>query len=217
MRQVAIAFTTTGPSPKQGHRISELVAVEQVGSEQMKRTLHLFFKANDAASDKLTFATQFDALDQFIADAPIILHDTGAWRKFLRAELQGIKNKGARRLLTQVVDVSRWAHQRFPKHRKSVAAIAKRLNIVVSSELSGLRLTAEQLALIGKAIRSADAKSPQSVATEPVTATPAPTPEPGPTPEPTPEPAPTVRRARPAGLIEKLSAAWRVLVGYDRN
>lgn len=154
MRQVAIAFETSGPNPRLGHRFSELVAVEQGNDEEMGRTLHLCFRTDEASIDKLTFATQFAALDEFVADAPIILHDTGLWRKFIRAELRSIKQKNARRLLNQTIDVSRWAHQRYPKHRKSVAAIATRLSIAVPSELKGLRHTAEQLRLIGTAMNS---------------------------------------------------------------
>ena len=212
MRQVAIAFATTGPTPKRGHRISELVAVEKVDAEPVGKVLHLYFNAGDPASDKPSFAAQLDALDHFVADAPIVLHDPGVWRRFLRVELQGIKNKGARRLLTQVVDVSRWAHQRYPKHRKSVAALAKRLNIVASPDLSGLRLTAVQLALIGRAIQAADAELHPQAAQVPVTPAPLPTAQQAPVP-----PAPAVPQAKPAGLLGRLGALWRAWVGSERT
>ena len=144
MRQVAIAFATTGPSPKQGHRVSELVAVEKLDGDADGRRIHLEFKV-DEAQDKPTFAAQFDTLNDFIGDAAIVLHDAGRWRSFLRAELRNIKKRGARRLLNQTLDVSHWARSRYPKSRKSVEAIARKCGVSARAELTGLFLEAEQL------------------------------------------------------------------------
>src|SRR5881394_3167246 len=137
MRQIAIAFTTTGPSPKQGHRISELLAVEDVDGEA-RRTYFLAFKP-EILGERPTFLERLDALDELVGDAPIVVHNAAQWRKYLRVELRQLKKRGARRLLRQTVDVYRWAYQRHPKRRKDIAAIARRVGITPSSELSGLR------------------------------------------------------------------------------
>ena len=150
MRQVAIAFTTTGPSPKEGHRISDLVAVEQTCGTRLGRTLHLIFRADDAQDEKPTLAMEFDELDELIADAPIVVHHAGLWRKFMRVELRDIKKRGARRLLKQVVDVTGWAHSRYPKQRKSLEAIARKCGIADPEGMTGLRLDAERIRLIAQ-------------------------------------------------------------------
>src|SRR5512137_408133 len=119
MRQVVIAFSTTGKDPKAGAQISELVATEHEDGHATGRTLHMSF-AEDAAQDGTTFAQQFDTLDGFIMDARIVVFNATIWRKFMRAELRSIKKHGARRLLMQTFDVSHWARQRLPRQRKDL-------------------------------------------------------------------------------------------------
>jgi DNA polymerase III subunit epsilon len=196
MKQVAVAFATTGPSPKQGHRISELVAVEQEDGSATGRYLHLQLRTADAQTAKPTFAEAFDALDELIGDAPIVVRHAGHWRKFIREELRSIKKRGARRLLTQTVDVSAWAHSRYPKQRKSLAAIAQRVGVVVSPELSGLNLETEQLRLIANAMKPSDAK-PHAPATA----------------KATPMIKPTSPEPKPARFSERVKLFWRSLVG----
>jgi DNA polymerase-3 subunit epsilon len=176
MRQVAIAFATTGPSPKQGHRISELVAVENLDGDAKGRSIHLQFKV-DEAQDKQTFSMQFDTLNEFIGDATIVLHDAGRWRGFLRVELRSIRKRGARRLLTQTLDVSRWARSRYPKSRKSVEAIARKCGVSAPAEMTGLFLEAEQLRLIAPLL----SREPMQAATPVV-----------------PDPTPAIERSEPA-------------------
>ena len=196
MKQVAVAFATSGLSPKQGHRISELVAIEQDDGNSTGRYLHLQFRIGDAQTAKPTFAEAFNRLDELIGDSPIIVHHAGHWRKFIRGELRSVKKRGAKRLLTQTVDVSGWAHSRFPKQRKSLAAIAQRVGVVVPTELSGLNLEVEQLRLIANAMKPPDAK-PQAPATT----------------EATPMIKPTSSEPTPTRLSERVRLFWRSLVG----
>jgi hypothetical protein len=87
-------------------------------------------------------------LKSFVGNATLIVADSGRWRRFLRAELRAIKRHGAGRLLNELVDVGYWAHQRFPRQRRNVAAIARRLGIEFDKELVGLEREAELLRLI---------------------------------------------------------------------
>lgn len=159
MKQVAIAFATTGPSPKDGHRISELALVEQ-GSD---RRMH--FKVESEGEN--TFAARFPEIDSFIGDASLVVLNGGRWRRFLRVELKAIKGRRARRLMREVIDVGDWAHQRFPRQRKNVTAIAKRLGITGNHLLQGLEREADLLALIASrmntSVEPAPFQSPEAV------------------------------------------------------
>jgi GAF domain-containing protein len=91
-------------------------------------------------------------MKSLIGDSPIVVHDAGQWRRFLRAELRTIKRHGAANLMNNVVDVSAWAHQRFPRRRKDVAAIARRVGVEIPDDMSGLALEVELLRRIGRLI-----------------------------------------------------------------
>lgn len=150
MRQVAIAFATTGPSPKAGHRICEIVLVGQENGNRDGSPVRFDFSAMNPTNEPITFPVVLPALKAFVRDSTLIVHDSGKWRRFLRAELRTIKRHGAGRLLNNVIDIGAWAHQRFPKQRRDVAAIARRLGIDVGKELAGLEKEAEFLRLIAQ-------------------------------------------------------------------
>lgn len=145
VRLVAIAFATTGPSPKTGGRISELVAVERFGDQSVGRTLHLYFKTEEAQFGKKTFSEQFELLEEFIGDSQILLHSAGIWRRFIREELRTIKKRGARKLLKQAIEIISLAHQRFPKQRKDIVSIARRLHLKVPGKEISLKEEAQLL------------------------------------------------------------------------
>jgi hypothetical protein len=157
MKQVAIAFATTGPSPKDGHRFSELVLV--LVKQGTDRRLHVKVEPENGN----TFAARFPEIDSFIGDASLVMLNGGRWRRFLRVELKAIKGRGARRLMLGVIDVGDWAHQRFPRQRKNVTAIASRMGISGTKELTGLEREAELLGLIAQQMNTSPAE-PASVA-----------------------------------------------------
>lgn len=153
MRQVVIAFATTGASPKKGHRMSELVAIECQENGVMGRVLHQHFKVDDTQSANKTFAEQFNLLDEMIGGANLIVHDRVVWGRFMRQEIGGKKNRSARRLLKDVTDIVTWARQKFPRQRKDVKSIARALQIKVERRLEGVRQEAEILFLIASRMR----------------------------------------------------------------
>lgn len=154
MKQVAIAFATTGPSPKDGHRFSELALVEQ-GTD---RRLHIKIEAEG----RNTFVARFHEIDNFIGDASLVVLNGGRWRRFLRVELKAIKGRRARRLMREVIDVGDWAHQRFPRQRKNVTAIANRMGISGTKELTGLEREAELLGMIAQQMNTSTLPIPEA-------------------------------------------------------
>lgn len=162
MKQVAIAFATTGPSPKNGHRFSELALVEQ-GTD---RRLHIKIETEG----KNTFAARFHEIDNLIGDASLVVLNGGRWRRFLRVELKAIKGSRPKELMHDVIDVGDWAHQRFPRQRKNVTAIAKRLGITVTNQFQGIEREADLLALIAQQMNTSPME-PVSVIAEVVVGT----------------------------------------------
>jgi len=140
MKQIAVAFSTTGDSPKDGHRFCELVLVDQDGEQTRFELL-----GEPASNQQVKFAEALTAIKAMVGDAQLIVHESTRWRRFLRAEIRSIKRHGANQLMNNVVGVSDWAHQRFPRQRKDVAAIARRAGIEIPENLMGLELEAELL------------------------------------------------------------------------
>lgn len=152
MRRFAVAFTTTGNSPKNGHRFSEIVVAGDENGVASGEGLSFRLPDGDETMDSVTFEAALEAMKSLVGDSPIVVHDAGKWRRFLRAELRTIKRHGAANLMNNVVDVSAWAHQRYPRQRKDVTAIARRADIVIPNDLNGLALDAELLRRIGNLI-----------------------------------------------------------------
>ena len=167
MRQVAIAFETTGPSPKDGHRFSEIVAIEQENGVRVGKPVRFLLKSGKNPGGPSAFPAALIKLKSIVGDAPVIVMSAGHWRRFLRVELRTIKRHGAGHLLGKVIDVGGWAHQRFPRQRKDVAAIAQRLGIEVEAGLAGLEREAELLRLISMKINtSVEPVAPESSGSE---------------------------------------------------
>lgn len=205
MKQVAVAFSTSGPSPKAGHCISELLAAELSDSIPTGSRLHHTYRCVDQVEGK-TFAEQFEELDKFIGEAHVIVHQGNVWRKFMRIELRPIKSKTARRLLRDIVDVSAWAHTRFPKQRKDLASLAKKVGYVPDAGEVGLRLDSQLLVGIASKMNPVPVEhtSTQTKPTvEPATLTTASAPAHG------KENLPAV----PRSFGERLRMCWSVLVG----
>ena len=154
MKQIAVAFSTTGDSPKEGRRFRKIVLVGQDGALTQFDLL-----GESASSQQVTFAVALTAIKNLVIDATLIVHEAKRWRRFLRAELQSIKGHGSGQLLTNVVGVSDWAHQRFPRQRKDVAAIARRAGIEFPENLTGVELDAELLRRIANVMNEEAAAS----------------------------------------------------------
>lgn len=172
MRQIVVAFDTTGSDPKQGARIRDLRAVEVLDGAPTTQVLHLTLAPDSGQSDT-SFAEHLEALDTFIGDSSIVVANAGLWRKFLRLELRHMKKRGIRRLLTNTIDVAQWARQRFPRHRKDRDSLARKLDIALPTETIGLardaailvaiavRMDSQSIAAHARPLEAPDSSDPQ--------------------------------------------------------
>ncbi len=151
MKQVAIAFDTTGANPKEGHRFSELVA-RQIGND---KTLRL-----NAGADGLK--DQLQRLLAFTDGAQVVVLDGARWRRFMRAELKAGADAKARGLMKDVFDVGAWAKERFPRQRKDVEAIGRQVGVRVDGDATGL----EREVMVLAAIVSTQADAPDQAPSE---------------------------------------------------
>jgi hypothetical protein len=148
MTFVAIAFRTTGSTPSKGHFIDELLAVRADMQGHEVNRLHLHLGNGTVASDGPTLAASFAALNDFIGADPVVTHDGDDWKRFLR---QGLKDQPAeqvKRLLALTVDVTEWAQRNYPRQRKDLVSLTKRLSVSVAPDKIGLERDALMLVKI---------------------------------------------------------------------
>jgi hypothetical protein len=154
MKQIAVAFSTTGNSPKDGHQFSEIVFVGPNGEQTRFELI-----GEPASTQQVKFVEALKVMRTLADDAQLIVLNGGKWRRFFRAELRSIKRHGANQLMNNVLDVGAWAHQRFPRQRKDVAAIARRAGVEIPGNLTGLELEAELLRRIANVMNEGAAAS----------------------------------------------------------
>lgn len=194
--QFAVAFTTTGNSPKSGHRFNEIVVIGQEDGVPNGQRAKFRLNVDPASKHGLAFTEALARMKALIGDAELIVHNAGNWRRFLRVELKNIKRHGASHLMNNVIEVHAWAHQRFPRQRKDVVEIAKRSGIEIPADLAGLDLEAELLRRIANLMSLATMTSP--VVTEAKTMSPVPDVQ-------------TIQQATQRNWLKKVGSFWRNL------
>lgn len=166
--QFAVAFTTTGNSPKAGHRFNEIILLGQENGMLNGQRASFKFNAEPVSKQHVTFPVALAAMKAMIGDSEMIVHNAGNWRRFMRVELRSIKRHEASHLMNNVIDVHAWAHQRFPRQRNNVVAIAKKSGIKIPADLTGLDLEAELLRLIANLMSTPTKISPATTEAMPV-------------------------------------------------
>lgn len=146
MTYVALAFTTTGDTPSKGHYLNELLAlrVDQYGQEVDR--LHLHLCDDSGTSDKPTLMTAFQSLDEYIGTEPVVIHDGYEWKRFLRHSLKGQSPERVKKFLMLMVDVSDWSQRTYPRQRKDLISLLKRLGLRLDAGTS--KLENDVLALV---------------------------------------------------------------------
>lgn len=160
MREIVLDTETTGFEPGEGHRIVEIGAVELVNHLPSGRTYHQYINperlmpkeafavhglGDDFLRDKPVFASIGRAFLDFIADAPLVIHNAAFDMKFLnfelgRAGLPTLPN-------TRATDTLMIARAKFPGSPASLDALCRRFNIDNSMrEKHGALLDSEILA-----------------------------------------------------------------------
>ena len=160
MREIVLDTETTGFEPTEGHRIVEIGAVELYNHMPTGRTYHQYINpkrtmpkeafevhglGDDFLRDKPLFAGIAQAFLDFIADAPLVIHNASFDMKFLNAEL-ALANMPALPA-ARAVDTLLIARKKFPGSPASLDALCRRFNIDNSMrEKHGALLDSEILA-----------------------------------------------------------------------
>ena len=160
MREIVLDTETTGFEPTEGHRIVEIGAVELFNHMPTGRTYHQYINpkrimpkeafevhglGDDFLRDKPFFPAIAQAFLDFIADAPLVIHNASFDMKFLNAEL-AMANMPALPA-TRAVDTLLIARKKFPGSPASLDALCRRFNIDNSMrEKHGALLDSEILA-----------------------------------------------------------------------
>ena len=160
MREVVLDTETTGFEPTEGHRIVEIGAVELFNHMPTGRIYHQYINpkrvmpkeafevhglGDDFLRDKPVFANVAQAFLDFIADAPLVIHNASFDMKFLNAELTAASFSPLP--AGRAVDTLLIARKKFPGSPASLDALCRRFSIDNSMrEKHGALLDSEILA-----------------------------------------------------------------------
>ena len=160
MREIVLDTETTGFEPTEGHRIVEIGAVELFNHMPTGRTYHQYINpkrqmpkeafevhglGDDFLRDKPLFPAIAQAFLDFIADAPLVIHNASFDMKFLNAELGWADMPTLP--MARAVDTLLIARKKFPGSPASLDALCRRFNIDNSMrEKHGALLDSEILA-----------------------------------------------------------------------
>lgn len=145
MRQVVLDTETTGLSPQQGHRLTEIGCLEIIDRKITGRTFQTYLnperELDDRAAeitglswkmlkDKPKFAAKADEFISFIDGSELIIHNAQFDLRFLDHELNKINHTWdciSDRL--SVIDTLVMSREMFPGQRHSLDALCKRFAI----------------------------------------------------------------------------------------
>jgi DNA polymerase-3 subunit epsilon len=160
MREIVLDTETTGLEPADGHRLVEIGALELIRHIPTGRVFHVYLNpqrpmppdayavhglSDDFLRGQPLFADTVQAFEDFIGDAPLVMHNAAFDFRFLNAELE----RCSRCLLLpeRVLDTLALARQRHPMGPNSLDALCRRYGIDNSQRTRhGALLDAELLA-----------------------------------------------------------------------
>lgn len=159
MREIIFDTESTGLSPREGHRLVELGALEVVGRMPTGRSFHKYINplrdipadatrihgiTNDKVKDAPTFAQVAQEFLDFIGDDPLVAHNANFDMTFLNYELEA---NGFKLCTNPVVDTLQMAREKFPGAQASLDALCRRFNVDLSGRsFHGALLDARLLA-----------------------------------------------------------------------
>lgn len=160
MREIVLDTETTGLNPLQGDRMVEIGCVEIVNRLPTGNVFHRYFNperdmpdeaaqvhglTNDFLADKPVFAAEVDMFLDFVADAPLVIHNAPFDMGFINAELVRCGFKSIP--MSRAVDTLPMARRMFPGAPASLDALCKRFGVDLSSrDFHGALLDARLLA-----------------------------------------------------------------------
>ncbi|MCA8906418.1 MAG: DNA polymerase III subunit epsilon [Rhodospirillaceae bacterium] len=160
MREIALDTETTGLDPEHGHRIVEIGCVELVNHVPTGRVFHQYLNPERdmpeeaAAVHGLTaerlageprFVEVVEAFLDFVAEAPLVIHNAAFDMRFLNAELRRVGRPPIAG--DRAVDTLAIARRKFPGAGASLDALCRRYGVDTSERtLHGALLDAQLLA-----------------------------------------------------------------------
>ena len=160
IREIVLDTETTGLSPRDGHRMVEIGAVELINHMPSGKTFHAYLnperdipKEAEAVhglsatflKDKPNFSEVADEFLGFISDSLLIIHNASFDITFINAELATAKKPAID--YGQVLDTLAIAKQKFPMASNSLDALCKRFGLDLSRRTRhGALLDSELLA-----------------------------------------------------------------------
>ena len=162
MREIALDTETTGISPRDGHRIIEIGALELMHHLPTGRKLHLYInperEIDDGAvavhgitseflADKPVFADIVDEFLAFVGDDPMVIHNASFDMGFINAELKRLNRPVLP--MAQSIDTLMMARKKFPGAQANLDALCRRFEIDNSHrDLHGALVDADLLAAV---------------------------------------------------------------------
>ena len=162
MREIVLDTETTGISPRDGHRIIEIGAVEMVNLSVTGRTLHLYINperdidvsaqdihglSSEFLADKPVFADILTEFTGFIKDDLLVIHNAPFDIGFLNAEFSRCGHPPLS--MERVIDTLQLARQKYPGAQASLDALCRRFDIDNSHrDLHGALIDADILATV---------------------------------------------------------------------
>jgi DNA polymerase III subunit epsilon len=159
-REIVLDTETTGLSPRDGHRIVEIGAIELLNHMPTGQFFHIYLdpqrdmpKEAEAVhglsamflKGKPLFGEKADEFLTFIADSTLVIHNASFDMTFINAELKALGKAAIP--MTQVIDTLAIAKQKFPMASNSLDALCKRFGIDLSRRTKhGALLDSELLA-----------------------------------------------------------------------
>src|SRR6056300_267791 len=162
MREIALDTETTGISPRDGHRIIEIGALELMHHLPTGRKLHLYINpereiddgavavhgiTSDFLADKPVFANIVDEFLAFVGDDPMVIHNASFDMGFINAELKRLDRPVLP--MAQSIDTLMMARKKFPGAQANLDALCRRFEIDNSHrDLHGALVDADLLAAV---------------------------------------------------------------------
>ena len=162
MREIVLDTETTGISPRDGHRIIEIGALELMHHLPTGRRLHLYINPQrdidegavavhgitlDFLADKPIFADVAEEFLSFIGSDPLVIHNASFDMAFINAELTLVDRPVLS--MGQSIDTLALARKKFPGAQANLDALCRRFDIDNSHRnLHGALLDADLLASV---------------------------------------------------------------------
>ena len=162
MREIVLDTETTGISPRDGHRIIEIGALELMHHLPTGNSLHIYINperdidegaiavhglTSTFLTDKPVFADIVDEFLSFIGDSPLVIHNASFDMGFINAELDKIQRPPLP--MDRAIDTLAMARKKFPGAQANLDALCRRFEIDNSHrDLHGALVDADLLASV---------------------------------------------------------------------